>query len=104
MKTEFTKGEWKVYYPTAKYPNEMYVGDTDGLCHVTVHFSDNELEEGEANAKLIAAAPDLFKALINANKILGAIDGHMDEILKKEGFDSMAAYVDAKEAIRKATE
>ena len=55
MKT-ITKDLWIPYPPSRNRANEMYVGNADGLCHVTIHFSDKEKEEAVGNVELIADA------------------------------------------------
>ena len=107
MKTKHTKGEWK---PLIKeYPNnpkEIYVGigTTEELhggifctmiCDMILPATDKEYikqhEEIEANAKLIAAAPDLLERL----------KGFVDRGRKLPPSDELEL---AELAIKKATE
>jgi hypothetical protein len=76
METKFTKGEWGSCCTDA-IPH--FVFDEGGalICHIAHNdiIADVEfyeplmetvtIEEARANAKLIAAAPDLFKALVD---------------------------------------
>ena len=60
METKHTKGNWKAYKPEVSngywcVDNEETSNGTLATCYT--------LEEAEANAKLIAAAPDMLKAL-----------------------------------------
>lgn len=59
---EYTKGEWKSTY---RYPHNVYA--TDGrhpptTTPIATMIAPDQIE-CEANASLIAAAPDLFEAL-----------------------------------------
>jgi len=55
MKNEFTKGEW-----TLQRDNSITVGESI-ICQMG--SANNNDKEKEANAKLIAAAPELLEAL-----------------------------------------
>lgn len=63
MENKYTKGEWKVTFSPAIRQDEItdsYAVETDSFIIAnTVSAS----EEEEANAKLIAAAPELLEAL-----------------------------------------
>ena len=68
MKTQFTKGEW------VSRINQLGIdvferisgfGIVDFGNENTLFECDYPKEEAEANARLISAAPDLFKALLN---------------------------------------
>ena len=96
METKFTKGEWKV----------STIGYNNGVGHVVADIEDYEHEictlyrggeENIANAKLIAAAPELLQALLYGHEISSNIQYPTNEELKM--FTRMAAL-----AIKKATE
>jgi hypothetical protein len=73
MKTKHTQGEWETQ-GTAVFSNNKLVANcvSDGI-----HFT----EEDKANAKLIAAAPELLEALIEA---VGHIDSTFYPELKQK--------------------
>ena len=56
---EYTKGEWTVEGGTQVVSGNRLVANTGGY---TTNYSF-EREQNEANAKLIAAAPDMYQAL-----------------------------------------
>lgn len=66
METKFTKGEWKVvnygncFGIEATLPNwQEHIVFTDKFCYASKFDGD-----AEANAKLIAAAPEMFEILV----------------------------------------
>jgi len=63
-KTKHTPGPWKVEWP---FEGGALITADDGhgeLAQVKTRYSKtNNLEEAEANARLIAAAPDLLEAI-----------------------------------------
>jgi len=76
METKHPQEEW---YDTFNNSKERGVRTKGGyICFMPkpTHYTgqderyETELTEYKANAKLIAAAPDLLKALIKANKLL----------------------------------
>jgi len=88
-----TKGEWKYFKA-----NGNHIISNENGCIADVYCNESEDEETElANAKLIAAAPDLLKALMDI-KIL-YMNSHIKEYLSpyKE------AWQDVNDAINKAT-
>ena len=64
------------------------------------HFIGNT-EEAIANAKLIAAAPDMLEAL---NELVKNVSPYIYKLGVKKGFSEIVALEAAKTAIRKATE
>lgn len=85
MKTKFTKGKWVKGYgdglsgpTTPNYPNptvddeRLFIPISKGMQTVCIVIlpENNSVEEMEANAKLIAAAPKMIEALIKISKWL----------------------------------
>lgn len=107
MKTKHTPGSWRV---CAYYPNLIKV-DAPGrtICTITrpsqsITWEDKEAQRivkqtEQANARLIAAAPELLAAL---NALVGAFDGDVEctEILNMIKDDKGAI----RSAIAKATD
>lgn len=95
MKTKHTKGRWSVV-AEVNLP-ELYVSSEyhGGICSLPKYYGDLETAEGiaeaEANAKLIAAAPELLEALQVATLYVSSISN-------KEDWNLIQA------AIKKATE
>ena len=91
METNFTKGEWVGI--TVTTPNGFFervtIKDGESICNVTTRNS----KRAKANAKLIAAAPDLLEAL----KLMVARAEFKDN-------NNGIAICLAKSAIKKATE
>lgn len=58
MKSEFTPGPWRTTGPNVRAGDAL-------ICYATNHHANAETPESEklANARLIAAAPDLLLAL-----------------------------------------
>jgi len=68
MKTKHTQGEWKWFQNLTSFNGMPFVNlniainhpDEDNICNLTVKASNQD--EAVANAKLIAAAPELLEA------------------------------------------
>lgn len=96
METKHTKGEWVL--DVAPTSLESTITSTNGkrICDVKSYrdicFNDPCEEERDANAKLIAAAPELLESLIE-----------LTDALKYE-FGRDLTYLKAISAIKKATE
>jgi len=96
MKTEFTKGECKI-----EKTNSRFVLNNGSIDIWFGDVTENQVLENEAlaNAKLIAAAPEMFKALMLLVKNLERFGYSENSIMFTNGELSKA-----KEAIKKATE
>lgn len=94
MNTSFTPGQWFV---DKRYPMSVMAPDGDSepwlVCNV---MEDCGGDQGEANARLIAAAPDMFVAL---QELLSMFKDHRDY-----GDDEATAVKLALAAINLATE
>lgn len=104
MKTKHTKGEWI----NLGYRVDVYIADgLSGICEMSDWMPQDEME---ANAKMIAAAPDLLGALIETDKDLCVLETNMLQIEltdpKAEGMSKLVKEWRErnKEAIKKATE
>lgn len=64
MKTKHTKGEWKLMERPSNISNSIGV-ESNGERHTRLEDYTNNKDEAAANAKLIAAAPELLEALMN---------------------------------------
>lgn len=104
MKTQHTKGEWKVLNFNGTFNTTVMVGDNECICE-TYYNNDNysiEAEEAEANAKLIAAAPEL---LTIANLCLNWFEWNNGEIdIKAVPASAEHILPVLREVINKATE
>lgn len=67
--TPFTPGPWEVNTFAGRPYREVFSGN-QGLCDCGIY--GQEAQEIEANARLIAAAPEMYEALF---KLRGAVDG-----------------------------
>ena len=100
METNFTKGEWKILQGNS----QRDVFESGRLLATaynnTVSKQNICLEEAIANAKLIAAAPDMFNAL---EELLAQIKQFTDGNIGEQDYfrDEIS---NAKKAIKKATE
>lgn len=93
METKHTKGEWVISKESI-----TYIQTNESIPTVICDFAyaGPRILEEEANAKLIAAAPDLLEALTTLLKVFQT-DGSDYE-------DDQKAISKAKQAIKKATE
>ena len=91
-----TQGEWDLRYPKNVGSCEITV---DGIVSIaSIHNAYDNLEEQEANAKLISAAPKLLDALEIALNILECKHGFHKGLANTRSIEEM------KEAIKQATE
>ena len=94
-----TKGEWVLgLYPQKNYPHRV-VMTNDGVAIAEV-IEKPDIKEMDSNAKLIAAAPDMLKALENINnEVVKSCNIGNDPLL----MNLFRASQDAIQAINKAT-
>lgn len=98
MKTKHTKGEW-FSCCTKSDPHFLFAKDGNvSICTFTRKQYDGieiPIEEMQANAKLIAAAPELLEALIEIKKLYGDRTDYIGEY--------KTAWNNVSNAINKAT-
>jgi len=76
METKFTKGGWTIKNPIAEYDsysNMWFVVIWSESDRIIQRIYGSTKSEAEANAKLIAAAPDLLKELVQLRKWVCAL-------------------------------
>lgn len=89
-KLTHTPGPWKVNdIEGIVYFEDKPNGEEPGICHTqTTEMYSLSPDQAAANAKLIAAAPDLLAVLLEAQELLDSVafvsqEGDTDDILKK---------------------
>ena len=90
METKHTPGPWNIHFNDTGHATSIMAD------HKICVMQTNNLDECNANAKLIAAAPELLEALIIAIDALDPEKEHLD-------YDD-GAFLEIKKAIKKATE
>lgn len=101
MKTKFTDGKWTVEYPRMKkYYAKISAIGWGNFAKVVVRMEGFKKlsEEGAANAKLIAAAPDLFECCLTAKAMYEAMGINTNSRIGGEQYSNLI------NAIKKATE
>lgn len=105
METKHTPGPWEIT-PTMEGPWGLKTFEISGddrekywIAHVLSDKNDSE-EKGEANAKLIAAAPELLNALYRVSALYGSLIEQTSDYNREDNADWRAAQA----AIKKATE
>ena len=115
MEAKFTKGEWRQSHrgkPNGMYSTEVYDEQGETICTLAWHkvpIVGGFETDREANAKLIAAAPELFEACVCLARlkdlvllpepIKGVSEEFMSEFIALNNLIKMADS-----AIKKATE
>ena len=95
-----TKGPWRA--EIGPINSLIHTKDKSIACTYTANTTP---EEAEANARLIAAAPELLEALIQAHDLLQGVRKYMPKSIKNRDtfhFENVGANV-VNAAIRKAT-
>ena len=102
MKTKHTKGEWGIRFKRRIGYNASHTiiyADKEGIAENICEF-DGQNKQIEANAKLIAAAPELLKALKFLTNVANKDKPYVYDFTK----DELKAHRMAIKAIKKATE
>lgn len=101
MDTKFTKGNWLLKNPIAKYAgyNNLWfcIIESEDR-HIIQKIYGKTKEEAEANAKLIAAAPEMLEACMTAKAMYEAQGITPESIIGGEQYSSLL------NTIKKATE
>ena len=104
MEFKGTREDWNLIYPHPNrilHPNQEFEISTEDTIIAKVLLDDSLLEECEANAKLIAAAPDLLEALKDLMRFRHSLKVCVDkEFQTSVGFDN--AIQNCEKAINKA--
>jgi hypothetical protein len=102
MNTNHTPGPWKHYKRSSTDPDELhrfFIGQPEGNNHIIANtVKEYASIDDEANARLLAAAPDLLKALID---LLEDVEFAQPKI--ESGLIGNRQIRHAREAIAKAT-
>ena len=103
-----TKGKWKVQHSISKDAFNIVgtvVGGNYKIARIpylvignVIKVNDREKAEADANAKLIAAAPELLEALLASKAVFEALGIYANHRIAGEQYDKVV------EAIKKATE
>lgn len=97
MEFKGTKGEWTAF--KSKKSNGFVYVDSEETSFGGVATCYNGLDNAIQNAKLIAAAPELLKAL---SDIVNNIDGWLETNKPASALESQILHKNAKKAIEKA--
>ena len=76
MEKKFTKGEWRVSLSNTSYADVV----VNGFDICTCWSGYDCVDQLRANAKLIAAAPDMLEALLETDKDLCVLESTMSQI------------------------
>ena len=104
MDTKHTPGPWVA----REYDGRIYIDTIEGLFrpgYMATGVLSFDARGNEANARLIAAAPDLLEALKVAERALNAMGDHINGMNAEEGISDEVnpAFESVRTAIAKAT-
>lgn len=98
METKHTKGKWQAIKNPNHFSYILIKSDYGNICRTPL-----DEDEDVANAKLIAAAPELLEALVKSNKLIETLRDKLSHI--KYGIIISEQFIkDNLAAIKKATE
>lgn len=87
MKTKFTPGPWRTGGAGKVI---IYAGDGFAVANATIYHGRQEPGESQANARLIAAAPDLLASMLN---IRAMADTSGDHAILEEANEAIAKAI-----------
>jgi hypothetical protein len=99
MNTKHTPAPWQILWGNYTHFATINKDTSQRICAIEVNIPA-EIAEQTANARLIAAAPEMLEALQNVVKIVSPTIHRMSI---KKAFDETLALNEAVKAIRKAT-
>lgn len=100
METKHTKGEWIMENPDNRKANFVIYATEKPIGIANVYEGD----EAQANAKLIAAAPEMLKAIIKAKEMMETVRKYMPKSIKNsDRYEFENANAAIGNAIYKAT-
>ena len=114
MTTKHTPGPWDIregfrsdtweVFPTRGAPPDDGFSAWAELATVVADYNDDDMSEGEANARLIAAAPELLAALQALDLLIDFNDDEIGTVWMFDDISEMRAAIElANLAIAKAT-
>ena len=91
---KWTPGQWRATTRQGSWDWVVYTEDDPNIeiCQ-TFHDGTDENEEGEANAHLIAAAPELYEALLKCLMLLEDYGAGEPDSCARELFDEVCAVL-----------
>lgn len=102
MKTKHTPGPWLAYYGSSEELVTIIDSQNEDICELAPFVDDYSEEEMNANAKLMAAAPEMLEALNAIMNYKRIFKGFLDS-MKDEQADGGSPFELIENAIKKAT-
>ena len=94
MTDKFTPGPWRSISHGSREVQRPYVISETGIILADCNAESSD-GENEANARLIAAAPDMFRALEHARFVIGIFVSEDYPDFKHEDYPAFFADIDA---------
>ena len=104
METKHTPGEWKFFKSENNQVSTFYCNGNTNIYDFEIRHNEKNFSETEANAKLIAAAPELLEALNILLNYKDIIDGYLSAGTDQRKLPYKSIFIKAEQAIKKAIE